>query len=216
MRTSVLGVVNFNDITQVVKQSVDIAIVTHADPRCVASCVALTSYIALHLQGHNFQDAFQLASEIGRKTLRIYTETIEKKWIRSAGCKFFKKFLMEKNGNFQEEGFDKWIFGEIDEFQPFDGENQGFTYLCLAAAFWAARQDDWSFAVREICWRGGDADTNAAVAGAILGCKLGFQMIPQSLVRELKHFEWLWGISEEIIEVVSLGFKNEGNFMDDV
>lgn len=39
--------------------------------------------------------------------------------------------------------------------------------------------------------QGGDADTNGAVAGALLGCKLGTSALPPSWVNELKHKDWL-------------------------
>lgn len=41
------------------------------------------------------------------------------------------------------------------------------------------------------CLTGGDADTNACVAGAMLGCKLGIEAIPESWKNKLKHKDWL-------------------------
>jgi ADP-ribosylglycohydrolase len=37
----------------------------------------------------------------------------------------------------------------------------------------------------------GDADTNGAVAGALLGCKLGVKKIPQSWVMGFCYKDWL-------------------------
>ena len=45
MRTSILGVINYSDITQVIKQTIDIGITTHTDPRSLAAC-----------RGPNFRD----------------------------------------------------------------------------------------------------------------------------------------------------------------
>lgn len=39
----------------------------------------------------------------------------------------------------------------------------------------------------------GDADTNGAVAGALLGCKLGASTLPDSWRDGLKHKDWLDG-----------------------
>ena len=39
--------------------------------------------------------------------------------------------------------------------------------------------------------QGGDADSNACVAGAMLGCKLGLEMMPESWKMGLKHKDWL-------------------------
>ena len=51
MRTSVLGIVNFDDLEKVKENTRQISRVTHIDTRCVASCVAVTVAIALMLQG---------------------------------------------------------------------------------------------------------------------------------------------------------------------
>ena len=48
-----------------------------------------------------------------------------------------------------------------------------------------------NFSVFLLCRQGGDADTNGAVAGALLGCKLGTSALPPSWLNELKHKDWL-------------------------
>lgn len=37
----------------------------------------------------------------------------------------------------------------------------------------------------------GDADTNGAVAGALLGCKLGASKLPESWLNQLLNKAWL-------------------------
>ena len=37
----------------------------------------------------------------------------------------------------------------------------------------------------------GDADTNGAVAGALLGCKLGYNRLPDTWLNDLFHKDWL-------------------------
>lgn len=51
MRTSVLGILEFDKTDRVIENTTEIARVTHVDPRCVASCVAVTMAIALMLRG---------------------------------------------------------------------------------------------------------------------------------------------------------------------
>ena len=47
----------------------------------------------------------------------------------------------------------------------------------------------------------GDADTNAAVAGAILGAKYGYDSIPQQYINGLRNKEELARIAQRIAEV---------------
>jgi predicted enzyme related to lactoylglutathione lyase len=62
----------------------------------------------------------------------------------------------------------------------------GYTLKALAAGFWALKNaESFSDGVHKIIHEGGDADTNAAVAGALLGAKFGFSDIPHVLVEDL-------------------------------
>lgn len=68
----------------------------------------------------------------------------------------------------------------------------GYTFKCLGAGFWALKQTDFRTALTQIVMNGGDADTNGAVAGALLGCKLQkTSRLPASWYNNLKHRQWL-------------------------
>jgi ADP-ribosylglycohydrolase len=53
MRTSVLGIPHFHDLSKVIENTKTICKVTHADPRCLASAVVCTTAIAMMLQGYD-------------------------------------------------------------------------------------------------------------------------------------------------------------------
>jgi ADP-ribosylglycohydrolase len=45
--------------------------------------------------------------------------------------------------------------------------------------------------ILDLVFQGGDADSNACVAGALLACKLGLEAIPSSWRDTLLHKDWL-------------------------
>ena len=55
MRTSVLGIHDFGNIDAVISNTMATCKVTHVDPRCIASCVAVTTAIAMMLQGRHLK-----------------------------------------------------------------------------------------------------------------------------------------------------------------
>jgi ADP-ribosylglycohydrolase len=70
-------------------------------------------------------------------------------------------------------------------------ETGGYTFVTLAVAFWALRQRDMRTAIETLVMEAGSAAGNCAVAGAMLGCKLGMQGIPAQWLAELKKRDWL-------------------------
>ena len=73
----------------------------------------------------------------------------------------------------------------------------GYTLKTLAAGLWAYwNATSFEDGLLSVVRAGGDADTNAAVACAILGAKFGFNAIPQEYVDGLIY-------KEQLDEVVS-------------
>ena len=83
-----------------------------------------------------------------------------------------------------------------------DPNSLGYTLKALAAglwAYWHAKTfEEGLFAVIRA---GGDADTNASVACAILGAKFGFHTIPSWCVEGLIYREQLDEVVEGMIEI---------------
>ena len=53
-----------------------------------------------------------------------------------------------------------------------------YTFKSLGSGVYGLRETDFEKAIMKITWEAGDADTNATVAGALLGCKLGLSRLP--------------------------------------
>lgn len=97
------------------------------------------------------------------------------------------------------------LSGKKDIAQLMDNERMGYTLVTLSVALWAYwHAKSFEEGLLKVVNAGGDADTNAAVACAILGAKYGFSSIPQEYVGGLIYKEQL----EDIIgNIFSLCFK---------
>ncbi|OWF39517.1 uncharacterized protein LOC110464941 isoform X2 [Mizuhopecten yessoensis] len=187
MRTSILGVHMYADIDVVVQNAITIARTTHADPRCRASTVSVCVAVALMLQRKpkhldrkgNYKikaiidDCYDYASQC--------LETDEKK----KELKSYLKCTKLKDLKLDEEG------------------KIGYTYKTMGAGFWALKQENFRKTITKIIMEGGDADTNACVAGALLGCKYGVDTIPKSWKDKLIHKEWLEAIIDRYFRMMA-------------
>ena len=73
-----------------------------------------------------------------------------------------------------------------------DEKSMGYTLRTLGAALWAYwHATSYKEGILKIVLSGGDADTNAAVAGAILGAKFGIDQIPEEWKSGLLHASML-------------------------
>lgn len=64
----------------------------------------------------------------------------------------------------------------------------GYTLKTMSAGFWALQHaKSYEDGLLQIIHEGGDADTNAAVAGAMLGAKFGYKSIPKHWIEELAY-----------------------------
>ncbi|XP_033745094.1 ADP-ribosylarginine hydrolase Tri1-like isoform X2 [Pecten maximus] len=187
MRTSILGVHMYEDIDLVVKNAIAIARTTHADPRCQASAVAVCVAIALLLQrqpkhldkkgNYNIKAIISDCYDHASKCLETEKEKKElKTYLKCTKLKDLK----------------------LDESQKI-----GYTYKSMGSAFWALKQTNFREAITEIVMEGGDADSNACVAGAVLGCKYGVGSIPSCWTHKLLHKEWLEAIIDRYFRMMA-------------
>jgi ADP-ribosylglycohydrolase len=173
MRTSYVGILRPWDLDWTTAVAEEVAATTHADPRCIASAVAVSVAIACLVNGGSPGDAFSAAVDYG---MLFDTE---------AG-----RVIVD--GDLASLKLDEGMDGPRGTtFPPI-----GYTYKCLGAGFWALRraqkqkvtlspQENYANTLREVIRAGGDADTNGAVAGAMLGAYLGLEGIPPHLVEGL-------------------------------
>lgn len=175
MRTSVVGTHCWWDLRQVTDNAISFCACTHYDQRCKASVVAVSACISLMLQrqprhmdskGRYLADSLIIDSYEHAKQCLQTEEDRQLLW-KYMTCTKIKELQLDEKGKI------------------------GYTYKSMGSGFWALKQDDFRTAIQKVVFQGGDADTNACVAGAMLACKLGLDKIPPTWKNGLKHKEWL-------------------------
>ena len=142
--------------------AVNICRLTHYDPRCVGSCVIVSELIHSLVYNEKRLSYHQIV-DMAKK----YDERIV-------------------------EFVDLSMNTDIRALELQDEESVGYTLRTLAAglwAYWNARS--FEEGLLSVVRAGGDADTNAAVACAVLGAKFGFNAIPQEYIDGLIYKEQL-------------------------
>ncbi|MDU1905994.1 MAG: ADP-ribosylglycohydrolase family protein [Dysgonomonas sp.] len=168
MRTAIVGCWNYSDWEQVKINTENICKLTHFDARCVGSCVVVTFIISRFLQQKSFSKSDIL--DLANQYDSRIAEYIE--------------LAYQPNVNLMQ----------LDE----EGKI-GYTLKTMGAGLWAYNHaSDFFSGLSSIIEQGGDADTNGAVAGALLGLKYGYSRIPNNLKNEL--------IGKEILEAKSVQF----------
>lgn len=62
---------------------------------------------------------------------------------------------------------------------------------CAIYCLHRLKSRSFSEIIEEVISEGGDADTNAAVSGALMGCYIGYKNLPKEWIRSFEHLEWL-------------------------
>lgn len=143
--------------TDIENQSETICKLTHYDPRCVGSCVIATSIIH-NLVWHNKELSYG-----GIKNIALRYDERILDWIDAA-----------------------YNSSEISMLDLDETYSIGYTLRTLSAALWCYwHAKSFEDGLLSVVNEGGDADTNGAIAGAILGAKFGYSSIPPYYINNL-------------------------------
>ena len=152
--------------------AVNICRLTHYDPRCVGSC-AIVSLLIHSLVYEEEKLSYHKIVDIAQK----YDSRIR-------------------------EYIDLSLNTDIRALELQDWDSVGYTLKTLAAGLWAYwNAPSFEEGLLSVVRAGGDADTNAAVACAILGAKFGFNTIPQEYVDGLIYKEQLDEVVSGMVEL---------------
>lgn len=184
MRCAASGLAYFWDDETVAYNAAAGAAVTHADPRCIASCVAVCSVIARALLGVDLSTTDRRRDE----ALLAYSAAA-----RCLG-----------GGNLDE------LCHHVDI--PVDGLEGlrlgtggiGYTLKSLGAGCWAfLHAESFREAIQKIVMEAGDADSNAVVAGAMLGARFGYAALPKSWIEDVPVRQRRW-MDEKVAKLLHL------------
>jgi ADP-ribosyl-[dinitrogen reductase] hydrolase len=96
----------------------------------------------------------------------------------------------------------EFLVEEAGRARPVDGPDQGFCLFAAALGLQAASSPlGFEGELRRIVGLGGDTDTNAAVAGALLGAALGRSALPDLWLNRLAHRAELEREAEELADL---------------
>lgn len=201
MRTHPLGIIcMFRTEEEALEVAATLSRVTHVDPRCVLACVLGTGLVRALLRGEVLEE-----SDLDE----VVTRAI--KWYQETGKEDGKLVVEELWKHIGKEG-------GLDDLKLDEQAAIGYVYKTLGSGVYLLR-----FAIRrmkaskagmldqsrlfeelitDLIMRGGDADTNACFAGALLGSYLGYAALPDHWKHGLKHQEWLLVKSDALCRVL--------------
>ena len=140
-------------------QAESICRLTHFDPRCIGSCVIISNIIHNLVWNHKELSLSEIIAIADRYDDRIV------EWIEMA-----------------------YDYHDIASLELDEKYTRGYTLRTLAAALWCySHSEDFISGMIDVVNEGGDADTNAAVACAVLGAKFGYDSIPPYYILNLRH-----------------------------
>ena len=192
MRTAITAVPYFWSRDQVKQTTRDFCLTTHADPRCIASCLVIAECLRSLLEGST-QPLYSVPS------LDMVNQLVEEAVAFA--------LLSVKDELSQEATLELWYYARIESLADLkldDATSIGYTFKCRGTGLYSLREaasripsasQKMAVVVEEIIQdivrQGGDSDTNATVAGALLGALVGMQGLPSSWINELPYGGWL-------------------------
>ncbi len=187
----------------------DYSIVTHVDPRCVVACCINTALISEIAWG------------------RVVKESDVDKIINDAFAWTEKRYRPGPDNEptpLDRQEFDRHVFATDFEFlQLDDSMKMGYVYKALGATILclrlAIRQPDrrahiFETLITDLIMLGGDADTNACCAGAVLGAWVGYSNLPAHWRDGMMHGKWLRRKTDAVWQYTSVGDGSYRGFND--
>lgn len=182
MRTAPIGCFKFWDLNTVAKYALNFGCVTHFSGVCGVGTV-LTSLL--------------IAEQIKRASSKIKQPPLNNEEIDKLIDKSIEivENALKPNFNLQENQKELQMFLKAQNFKQLDlcGRKTGHVLKAVGAAVLSLRKGlSFEKAMKEVIRWAGDADTNAAVVGGVIGAAVGFSNISQDMMKYLFTGNWLF------------------------
>jgi ADP-ribosyl-[dinitrogen reductase] hydrolase len=195
MRTAPIGVMLAHTLSEcgaldrLVEAALLDSLLTHADPRCALACAAFDAAIARGIASQRSPASAPGAIDGARASamvefaghaLDLGAQQMRSLWrddrddlaaIDEAATTLHRDLDVACTT-------DPGVYGsELDLHRT-----SGFVRVAFRLAFWHLSHTPWQAAVVDVASRGGDADTNAAIVGALVGARDGLHAIPSAWI----------------------------------
>lgn len=194
MRTAPIGCFKFWDQNTVAKYALNFGCVTHFSAVCGVGTVLTSLLIAEQIKRASSK----------KKQSPLNNEDIEKLIDQSIEI---VENAMKPNFNLQENLKELHYFLKAQEFEQLDlsGKKTGHVLKAVGAAVLSLRKGmNFEEAMEEVIRWAGDADTNAAVVGGVIGAAVGFSKIPHDMMKYLFTGHWLFVEFERMCKAMGM------------
>lgn len=169
MRVAPIGVF-IHDPDQRRRASIADSAITHFDPRCQLACASYTAAVAAGIRGAAANEMWEAAYEELSAAVHVVLESAPDV---STEIEQARHDLVDDLDIAWRP--DPQLYGPTVHLQ----DQQGFVRVAFRLAFWHLRHTtDGEQALIDVVNRGGDADTNAAIVGALMGACYGDYAMP--------------------------------------
>jgi ADP-ribosyl-[dinitrogen reductase] hydrolase len=162
-----------DDPDRLIRVSTQQAAITHADDRCTWGAAAV-NLAARELLHGNIYFIDEVMHRIGDRAPRVLREAIHR------------------------------VLREADSDLPIARPGEaGYVVHCVEIAFWFATHDrSLEEALIALAQAGGDTDTNAAVAGALLGARYGDVALPPRWINQITGVQGIAQLAERLVSAL--------------
>lgn len=153
--------------------------ITHADPRCMLACAAFDAAIASAITTNDVATMLPAAA----RGLRRGGEELRARWTDADDLACLDRAVVDLEGDLAAAHD---ATPGVDQPAHHHYKTGGFVRVAFRLAVWhLVHTPSWRDALVDVASRGGDADTNAAIVGALLGARDGAAAIPAAWVERV-------------------------------